>query len=544
MATKSSGSYIKFSEIETEFGQNTDRDLGEYRVSQTIGGLVNQPLDTGIPSTGEIKFSDFYAKKLNIVIDYHSGTSENRPSDAYSKYSLDPDPDPANTGSRSGYWDVIGGFKNRPGNSSGSKVRIHVNKTIGSEQGEVTKCALRTGSSWDSGTALTVEVGSAGQIYGAGGNGGQGGTSSSSPHGENGRDGSSGLGIEYAGTTIINDGIISQGYGGGGGGGYRRVEKEEWWGGPVYSASGGGGGGGAGNPGGSSGGSSQTNAHWTTTVPASTSGSWTGTGTVPSTGAFVVKDYNTGSYTTKFDSYGVSPVSRVVLDHSTSTHTYTYNNIDYGTNVIGNTWSIGAWKFTRGDLVTTTVTTDIFNIKVEFRDSNNTWRFYTDGTSRGTNTTGDTYTDGDSRWSKGSEVSDTSEAYTHPTKDYPAKVYNIVTEAYTGGGHSGGGGSGGSLSTGGSGGPGATEEQAIGGEGGHGSDSEQGAEDGEDGDYSGEIEDENDVEGEGGGGGLHGQPIRRSTSNITFNLINNGTLGTFTQGGTAYVYGTNDTGVN
>ena len=535
MATKSSGHYIKFSEIETEFGQNTDRDLGEYRVSQTIGGLSNQPLDTGIPSSGEIKFSDFYDKKLNVVIDYHSGTSENRPTDAFSKYNLDPDPDPANTGSQPGYWDVIGGFKNRPGNSSGSKVRIHVNKTIGSEQGEVYKCAVRTGSSWNSGTALTVEVGSAGQIYGSGGNGGEGGTSSSSPDGENGRSGSSGLGIEYAGTTIINDGIIKQGYGGGGGGGYRKVEKEEWWGGPVYSASGGGGGGGAGAPAGSSGGSGQTNAQWVTTEPASTYDSWTGTGTVPTTAAFVVRDYNTGSYSTKFDSYGVSPVSRVRF--SGGTYEFTYNNITYTSSALNSTYSVGAWKFTKGDLVTSTGDATIYNIKVEFRDVGNTWRFYTDGQSRGTNTTGNMITDGDDRWSKGSLDSDTSDSYTHPTRDYPAKVYQILTEAYTGGGHSGGGGSGGSLSTGGSGGAGATEDQAIGGEGGHGADSEQGAESGENGSYTGSIESENSTEGSGGNGGGSGVPIRRSTSNITFNLINNGTIGTYT-------YGTNDTGVN
>ena len=67
MAVKASGSSLSFSEIETEFGQNSDRDLGEYRVSQTIGGLSNQPLDTNIPQTGEIKFSDFYGKKLNVI---------------------------------------------------------------------------------------------------------------------------------------------------------------------------------------------------------------------------------------------------------------------------------------------------------------------------------------------------------------------------------------------------------------------------------------------------------------------------------------------
>ena len=147
MAVKASGSPLSFSEIETEFGQNSDRDLGEYRVSQTVGGLSNQPLDTSIPQTGEIKFSDFYGKRLNVIIDYHSGSEENRPSDARAKYQA---------GSTSGNRTIIGGFKDRiSGDSSGSKVRIHVNKTIGSAKGSANNCAVRTGS-FETGTVVTV----------------------------------------------------------------------------------------------------------------------------------------------------------------------------------------------------------------------------------------------------------------------------------------------------------------------------------------------------------------------------------------------------
>ena len=239
MAVKASGSPLSFSEIETEFGQNSDRDLGEYRVSQTVGGLSNQPLDTSIPQSGAIKFSDFYSKRLNVVIDYHSGSTENRPNDARTKYQA---------GSASGNRTVIGGFKDRIlDNSSGSKVRIHVNKTIGSAVGNVNNCAVRTGS-FETGTVMTVEVGSSGAIYGAGGNGGEAGTSDGDKDGDNGGSGSSGLGVQFSGTTVINNGVISAGYGGGGGGGYRKVEREEMFGGPVYAASGGGGGGGQGLP--------------------------------------------------------------------------------------------------------------------------------------------------------------------------------------------------------------------------------------------------------------------------------------------------------
>ena len=248
MAVKASGSPLSFSEIETEFGQNSDRDLGEYRVSQTVGGLSNQPLDTSIPQSGEIKFSDFYGKRLNVIIDYHSGSTENRPSDARAKYQA---------GSASGNRTIIGGFKDRiSGDSSGSKVRIHVNKTIGSAKGNVNNCAVRTGS-FETGTVVTVEIGSSGKLYGAGGDGGHGGTGEGSgsgagkKNGASGGTGSSALGVEFNGTTVINNGTIAAGFGGGGGGGFRKVEKEEFGPGPVRTANGGGGGGGQGLPAGS-----------------------------------------------------------------------------------------------------------------------------------------------------------------------------------------------------------------------------------------------------------------------------------------------------
>ena len=242
MAVKASGSSLSFSEIETEFGQNSDRDLGEYRVSQTVGALVNQPLDEGIPQgTSPIRFSDFYSKRLNVVIDYHSGSTENRPTVAKTRYDA-----AAGTGTHT----VIGGFKTRPANSGGTKTRIHINKTIGSSNSNVNNCAVRTGTGWNTGTVLTVEIGSSGALYGAGGNGGEAGTSDGDKDGAVGGTGSSGLGIQYSGTIITNNGSINAGYGGGGGGGYRKVEREEMFSGPVYQANGGGGGGGQGLPGG------------------------------------------------------------------------------------------------------------------------------------------------------------------------------------------------------------------------------------------------------------------------------------------------------
>ena len=78
MPVKSSGS-LSFSEIQAEFGPpaNTKASLGGYRIQQTYSGASPSvfpiPLDDGIPSTGAISFSDFYGKRLNIVIDFFSG---------------------------------------------------------------------------------------------------------------------------------------------------------------------------------------------------------------------------------------------------------------------------------------------------------------------------------------------------------------------------------------------------------------------------------------------------------------------------------------
>ena len=59
MAIKNSGSSLSFTEIESEFGANGSRSLGAYRLTQNVGSLTNLPLDSGIPTSGTIKFSDF-----------------------------------------------------------------------------------------------------------------------------------------------------------------------------------------------------------------------------------------------------------------------------------------------------------------------------------------------------------------------------------------------------------------------------------------------------------------------------------------------------
>ena len=247
---------LSFTDIETEFGlisgTNT-RKLGSYRVSYSNtgdnGDLTNLPLDTGVPQSGPIKFSDFYSKKLNMIVNYYSGATETRPETAWNRYtnynssSNSPSDDVKVIGpalNSDGTWSVT-----KPTNTSGKRVIIHVNKTIGSvSDSSANKCAVRTGSGWNSGTTLEINVGEEGQLLGAGGNGGEGRSPGCGTGGVGGP-GTSALGIEYNGTavTVQDEAILSAGYGGGGGGaGAESHEGSEHYGG------GGGGGGGAGYP--------------------------------------------------------------------------------------------------------------------------------------------------------------------------------------------------------------------------------------------------------------------------------------------------------
>ena len=184
MAIKSSGSSLAFSEIEAEFGANGTRSLGSYRLSQSIGAL-SLPLDTGIPSSGQIKFSDFYSKKLNVVVDMYSGGDEFRKS------------------ARSDKWNnnqvtVVGGFRSKK--ESGSRIIIHINKRFGSDKSQVENCAVKTGS-W-SAASVQVDVGGEGEVLGAGGDGGQGGQCLNG--GQPGGTGTSGLGVEHNGLVVLS----------------------------------------------------------------------------------------------------------------------------------------------------------------------------------------------------------------------------------------------------------------------------------------------------------------------------------------------------
>jgi len=234
MTIKSSGSSLSFSEIATEFGTPPNKNLGAYRVSQDIGSLSSLPLDDGIPQSGQIKFSDFYGKRLNNVVDCHSfGGNLINAKGRYNNNNVT----------------VVGGFKSKK--DSNSKIIINVNATFTSGKSSVSKCALRTGV-FGSNVILRVDVGGSGQIFGAGGDGAAGSNGPGS--GNSGGTGTSGLGIEQeseggANVVINNNGLISAGFGGGGGGGGAYDYDKN----SSRRASGGGGGGGAGNPAGEGG---------------------------------------------------------------------------------------------------------------------------------------------------------------------------------------------------------------------------------------------------------------------------------------------------
>ena len=234
MAIKSSGSSLSFSEIEAEFGSNGTRSLGSYRLTQNVGSLSNLPLDSGIPTSGTIKFSDFYSKRLNVVVDCFSGGNETRKVAKNDKWN-------------NNQVTVVGGFRSKK--EDGSKIIINVNKKFCSNKDATSRCALRTGS-WSSSATVQVDVGSSGKILGSGGDGGRGANGIDSS-GQAGGTGTSGLGIEVNNCTVnvSSGGIIRAGFGGGGGGGGdRQVDKGE-----DRRAGGGGGGGGQGYPGGSGG---------------------------------------------------------------------------------------------------------------------------------------------------------------------------------------------------------------------------------------------------------------------------------------------------
>ena len=242
---------ISASNIANEFGytNGSETRLGSYRSTNgqgnfpvSFGALQFASIDAqsggSVPTSGQIKFSDFYSTRLQQVVNFYgSGRGGNRliAKDRY------------NSGGSNDV-NVIGNYRTRPNDSSGTKVHIHVNQTIGSEKSRVEHCALRTGS-WDSSTTLQVDIGGSGRIGGGGGDGGRGSVNSGG--GFAGGQGTSALGVQYSPTqvNVASGGFLVAGFGGGGGGGGAYDHDKN----SSRTASGGGGGGGAGIPAGAGG---------------------------------------------------------------------------------------------------------------------------------------------------------------------------------------------------------------------------------------------------------------------------------------------------
>jgi hypothetical protein len=116
---------IKASDIANEFGYsraNNSISLGNYRISQTVSGLVDLPLDTGVPQFGAISFDSLRGKKLNIVVDCTPapGTVAVKVN-AKTRY----DSDTSIT--------YIGNFLSKPLSTADKKVWIHINGTFAPE---------------------------------------------------------------------------------------------------------------------------------------------------------------------------------------------------------------------------------------------------------------------------------------------------------------------------------------------------------------------------------------------------------------------------
>lgn len=210
---------IKFSHIVTEFGMPPEKNIGAYRVNQSIGG-INWRLDDGVPTTGKISFSELRGKTANVVVDY--------PPLSAPEYNI------TSTDKYSSNGVVVGGFRSVPASHETKKVYHVIREAIG---------GYFDSGNWDENTINLQYLINGGELYGAGGNGGNGSTGSNS--GYPGYPGQSAFILRYP-CDVINNGYIQAGFGGGGGGGGSYDNPDKNPNDPVNT--GGGGGGGAGLP--------------------------------------------------------------------------------------------------------------------------------------------------------------------------------------------------------------------------------------------------------------------------------------------------------
>ena len=253
---------IGVNDIVNEFGRaapdgdttGTAVSLGKYRVNDS--STFNQPLDVGVPQSGEIKMSDLQNKTRTVTFRY-TGTlssgdqSDRSPWNLRSVYNANQN---AYQGLSISQPKMIGEFSSLPSDFDNTSktliVKVKIDGTLGSKRTTYNDrstqyVALDTGA-FGIGTSIRVEVSSSGRIFGAGGRGGRG--SSGNGNGGRGTNGTSAIGVRNGNksVTVVNAGLIQCGFAGGGGGGgvYSDPDKNSQD--PV--SSGGGGGGGAGLP--------------------------------------------------------------------------------------------------------------------------------------------------------------------------------------------------------------------------------------------------------------------------------------------------------
>ena len=229
---------LSFSEITAEFGAPPGNKLGSYRGTQSINGK-GYPLDQGIQEgtsdTDSIKFSDFYSKKLNIVVDCFSGTTETQ-GNARQNYN-------------SNKVFVVRDFHTKPNVPQNCRIIIKINKSYQTaKHAQRRMCALKSGGFHIS-NDMVYDIGSNAILLGSGGKGGEGSRGITDGTFQNGGDGASCLGLNHDSTqssVVVNidaGALLRCGFGGGGGGGGGQETSKN-----DRRAGGGGGGGGAGTP--------------------------------------------------------------------------------------------------------------------------------------------------------------------------------------------------------------------------------------------------------------------------------------------------------
>lgn len=236
---------IKFSDITAEFGTPTGKNLGAYRISQTIDGDT-YPLDTGVPTSvavgnSAISFGQLRGKTLNVIVDTGTGTD-------ISGITL--------TDRSKNTWYSVG-YKNLSNLNLSEigpkKYYFYIRKSIGDS---ALSGNSATSGNWPSGSILNVFITNSSYVQGFGGVGGDGalygdGNGPYNYAGNPGGRGGNAFGFSYSANVTIKSGGVFCGFGGGGGGGKTTSDPDS--GSYDPTAGGGGGGGGQGNPGGNGG---------------------------------------------------------------------------------------------------------------------------------------------------------------------------------------------------------------------------------------------------------------------------------------------------